>query len=414
MAVATGFFALALKSKSASLPRISGVVTYDLTSVKGAGNARYIFGRYRGQGAGTASVGAQKIAMQFPGRAEKGNVASQLWAANRIEDLSKRDANHDQVVALSKRFGMPSKWTSWLAIPKAERENFKKQILASDRESAARAYAQAVARGDKAAAAREKTRVAKVTKELVAVGEDYSSNEERQSLASYLNQELKNVRRARAQAKYQPISRAKMATLQKSERNLRRAGAKDDAAGVEMPVYLLEDELRIGARLLTAEVANGRGNGARARQLQARLNELGQTKVARNYGWSGDTFMDEQVQARTQDLALEIAVNRLSGKPSSSFQTQKTTQLQRLTKRFGGDAQSAIKNAVATAAQPRANQLATQIVAQEARGEKTVGRPRLTELAKLMGQTPDALLSARRRFWCVRRAARKIVWRTQA
>ena len=391
-----GFFALALNGKSANMPKIVGVKTYDLTSVKGAENARFVFGRYRGGGAATATMGAQKIALQFPARVEKSNVASKLWAANFIENLSKRDANHDRVVALSKRFGMPSKWTSWLAIPRAERENFKKQILASDRESAARAYAQAVARGDRAAAAREKIRVAKVTKELVAVGEDYSSGEERQPLSSYLNQELKNVRRARAQAKYQKVSRAQMATLQKSERNLRRAGAKDDAAGVEMPVYLLEDELRIASRLLAAEVANGRGSGARARALQARLKELGRTKVARNYGWSGDTFLDEQVRARTQDLALEIAVNRLSAQPSASFQAQKTTQLQRLTKRFGGNAQSEIQGALRTAAQPRANQLASQIVAQEARGERVVGHPKLTELAKLAGQTPDALLKSAR------------------
>ena len=388
-----GFFALALKGKSANMPKISGVKTYDLTSVKSAGGARFLFGRYRGDGAATA--GTEKL--QFPNRAEKSNVASQLWAANFIEQLSAREANRDRVIALSKRFGMPSKWTSWLAIPKAERENFKKQILASDRESAARAYASAVARGDEAAAAREKTRVAKVTKELVAVGEDYSSNEERQPLSSYLNQELKNVRRAQTQAKYQKISRAQMVTLQKSERNLRRAGAKDDAQGVEMPVYLLEDELRIASRLLTSEVANGRGNGARARQLQARLKELGRTKVADQYGWSGgQTFVQEQVQARTQDLALEIAVNRLSDKPNASFQAQKTTQLQRLTKRFGGNAQSEIQGALRTAAAPRATQLASQIVAQEARGEQTVGRPRLTELAKLAGQTPDALLKSAR------------------
>ena len=442
-----GFFALALKGKGADIPKISGVKIYDLASAKSASGARFLFGRYRGAGAATA--GAAKL--QFSNRVAKGNVASQLWAASFIEDLSKRDANRERVVALSKRFGMPSKWTSWLAIPTAERANFKKQILASDRESAARAYASAVARGDSAAAAREKIRVAQVTKELVAVGEDYSSNEERQSLASYLNQELKNVRRAQTQAKYEKISRAKLASLKQFERNLRRAGAKDDADGVEMPVYLLEDELRIGARLLAGEVANGRGNGARAKGLQARLDELANTKVAHNYGWGANEFMDEQVRARTQDLALEIAANRLSDKPSASFQAQKTLQMQRLTKRFGGDAKEQIQYATQAAAQPRAQKLAqeiaanrlaakpsatlqaqktaqlqrlakmyggdakgeidgatsavaaplaqglaTQIVAQEASGKSIVGRPRLTELAKLAGQNPDDLLKTAR------------------
>ena len=391
-----GFFALALAGKNAGTPTFSGVKTYGLTGAKSASGGRYIFGRYRGSGAATARVGGQTIALSFPASAAKGNVASQLWAANRIEDLSATEKNHDAVVALSKRFGMPSKWTSWLAIPQAERENFKKQILASDRESAARAYAQAIARGDARAAQTQKARVAQVTKQLVAVGEDYSSNEERQPLKDYLNQELKNVRRAQTQARYQKVARAQMQSLKSREANLRRAGAKDDAAGIEMPVYLLEDELRIASRLLASEIASGRSGGARAKGLQARLDELGQTKVAREYGWDGATFLDEQVRARTQDLALEIAVNRLSDKPSASLQAQKTTQLARLTKRFGGDAKSEIARAVATAATPRAGQLATQIVAQEARGERVVGRPRLQELAKLAGSSPDDLLKTAR------------------
>ena len=391
-----GFFALALANKNAGTPRFRGVQTYDLATAQGAGGARYIFGRYRGSGAATATIGGRALALQFPASAQPNNVAAQLWAANFIEQLSARQTNRERVIALSKRFGMPSKWTSWLAIPRAERENFKKQILASERESAARAYAQAVARGDAAAARQQKVRVAQVTKQLVAVGEDYSSNEERQPLANYLNQELKNVRRAQTQARYQKVSRAQKATLQTRERNLRRAGAKDDAAGVEMPIYLLEDELRLASRLYASEVAGGRGNGARARALQARLKELEHTKTARDYGWSGDTFLDEQVRAQTQDLALEIAVNRLSDKASPQFQAQKTRQLERLTKRFGGNAKSAIQNAVANAARPRAGQLATQIVAQQARGEKVVGRPRLTELAKLAGVAPDELLKTAR------------------
>ncbi len=391
-----GFFALALTNKSAESPRFSGIKTYDMAMVKGTNGARFIFGRYRGSGAATASIGRQKLSLRFPSSAEKGNVASQLWAANFIEQLSAREANHERVIALSKRFGMPSKWTSWLAIPKAERENFKKQILASDRESAARLYAQAIARGDKTAAQKQKARVAEVTKQLVAVGEDYSSSEEQQSLSSYLDQELKNVRRAQLQARYQKVSRSQKATLKTREKNLRRAGASEDKAGIEMPIYLLEDELRIASRLLTGEVANGRGQGARARALQARLKELGNTKMARNTGWSGDTFLNEQVQARTQDLALEIAVNRLSDKANTKVQAQKTAQLERLTKRFGGDAKSAIQRAVATAAAPRAGQLATRIVAQEARGEKVAGRTRFTELAKLAGQTPNDLLKTAR------------------
>ena len=382
-----GFFALAVAGQKT--PRIAGVATYDLVTEKVRG-ATYVYGRYRG--AGVASIGAGN-SLRFGASAAKGNVASLLWAASHMEEMAKRDANHDEVIALSKRFGMPSKWTSWLAIPKAERANFKKQILASDRESAARAYAQAIARGDGAAAAREKVRVAQVTKELVAVGEDYSSNEERQPLSDYLDQQLKEVRRARAAARYQTTSSAQLATWRKWEKNLRRAGAKDGAKGVKLPIYLVEDELRIASRLLAGEVANGRENSARARALQGRLRELTGNS---DYGWNENDFLSEQANLRAQDLALEIAVNRLSAKPDARFQATKTRQLERLSKIGGGNAKESVEQAVRTAALPRAQQLASKVAAQEARGERVTGRARLVELAKIAGNSPDQLLKAAR------------------
>ena len=389
-----GFFALATAGQTA--PRIAGVQTFDVTTTRDK-NAVFTFGRYRGAGAATALVGGQKVPLQFGSRIQSGNVASLLWAAARIESLSGRETNHDAVMALSKRFGMPSKWTSWLAIPQAERKNFKKQILASDRESAARAYAQAIARGDRAAAAREKVRVAQVTKELVAVGADYSSREERQPLSDYLDQALKDVRRARAAARYQKVSGAQLSTWQSWEKNLRRAGARDGAQGVEKPIYLIEDELRIASRLMADEIANGRATGSRAKALRARMTELVSTKnVRQNYGWSADTFLSEQTRARTQDLALEIAVNRLSARPDAHFQAVKTRQLQRLVNYSGGNTEATITQALRTAALPRAQQLASRVAAQEARGETVTGRARLVDLAKIAGQSPAELLKAAR------------------
>lgn len=136
-----GFFALALTpdhSLTDAKISINGVSTYQvvqpLKSVK-AGQVLVVTGRYKGSGkayvvlAGNSPVGRLKYAanVEFEDRQETANTAGWLWAADRLEQLGKSEVNRREVIALSMRFGMPSKFTSWLAVPKAEMELYKRE-----------------------------------------------------------------------------------------------------------------------------------------------------------------------------------------------------------------------------------------------------------------------------------------------
>ena len=136
-----GFFALALApDHSLSKPRVSirGVSAYEvapstLPDVK-AHETVAVYGRYRGSGRATVTVSGQSPIgwlsyserVAFGSEREPNNIATKLWAAHRIEQLSVSDANRASVIALSTRFGLPSKFTSWLAVPKAEMERYRR------------------------------------------------------------------------------------------------------------------------------------------------------------------------------------------------------------------------------------------------------------------------------------------------
>ena len=142
-----GFFALALTpDRSLSKPKVTirGVSTYQvvparLPAVK-AHRLLTVCGRYRGSGEATITLSGRSPrgswkrsqTVSFGAKREPNNVATKLWAARRIEQLSASEANRSTVIALSTRFGMPSKFTSWLAVPKAEMERYRRELARGD------------------------------------------------------------------------------------------------------------------------------------------------------------------------------------------------------------------------------------------------------------------------------------------
>jgi hypothetical protein len=122
-----GFFALALTpdhSLTKPTVKISGVTTYQvvptpLPDVK-AHHSLTVFGRYKGSGRATVTLTGQSPDGQltytqpvsFDAQRKPNNLASKLWAAQRIEQLSASGANRSTVIALSLRFTLPSKFTS--------------------------------------------------------------------------------------------------------------------------------------------------------------------------------------------------------------------------------------------------------------------------------------------------------------
>src|SRR5437764_1241150 len=55
-----------------------------------------------------------------------------LWALRRIERLAPGKSHREEVVTLSRRFTIPSKETSWLAIPQEELQRFKQEKLRAE------------------------------------------------------------------------------------------------------------------------------------------------------------------------------------------------------------------------------------------------------------------------------------------
>lgn len=92
-------------------------------------------GRLNGGGflsVGRGSLPANTVRLNVPGGGEK------LWAAQKIDNLGQNEKNRAATMKLSMRYGLPSKWTSWLAIPDEERVRLKEIIEAEKRAQARR------------------------------------------------------------------------------------------------------------------------------------------------------------------------------------------------------------------------------------------------------------------------------------
>jgi hypothetical protein len=138
-----GYFALVMTpDRTLTQPKvtISGVTTYQVvpTTLPGvkAHQALTLFGRYHGSGratvtlTGRAAQGAWTAthAIQFGVRRDRSNPAARLWAAQRIEQLGTARRNRAAIITLSRQYGIPSRYTSWLAVPKAEMKRYEDEI----------------------------------------------------------------------------------------------------------------------------------------------------------------------------------------------------------------------------------------------------------------------------------------------
>ncbi|MBS1714262.1 MAG: hypothetical protein JST30_07980 [Armatimonadetes bacterium] len=137
-----GYFALLVSSGSAiSRPQValSGVRTSGIHVERRAnlqaGQTLLVTGRAQGPGKLNVRLTGQKFkgdaAVSLEFRGEKAAL-SKLWAQDEIERLGKAKANEARVRALSKRYLLPSPYTSWLAIPESERKRFELDIRAAN------------------------------------------------------------------------------------------------------------------------------------------------------------------------------------------------------------------------------------------------------------------------------------------
>lgn len=156
-----GFFALALTpDRTLRRPRVQirGVETYQVVpisqpSVK-AFDTLVAVGRYRGGGPATVVLSGQSRrgrvslsrSVQFGAHRVHSNLAARLWAAQRMEQLSAGGGNRSIVIAISKRFGLPSRYTSWLAVPTEEMQRYDREIAQAKLETIATRYVDVASR----------------------------------------------------------------------------------------------------------------------------------------------------------------------------------------------------------------------------------------------------------------------------
>ena len=326
---ADGFFAVSLTPRDGLVrPRfkISGVATYDVLTPRVdrvAGGQNYtVYGRYRGAGRAIVSLNSESVSLQLPATRAPDNAAAKLWAARYLERLSENSANRFKVVALSKRFGLVSKWTSWLAIPRAERENFAQITAQADRDNAGRAYAMAYAQRDAKSAAAQKQIFERLTARLNKDGRGRRSR----PLAAYLGDALDQVSMAvkvsRADAKVSPQS----ARLKRIEANLIAAGARHTES------YPFQSANALADALIAEQLRNG-ANSARAVRLRSELKsnfsafeEAGSDLSEANRSALAQEFIEiaagKAIKEVASDLGLELVQPAPNAKRVKTLQTR--------------------------------------------------------------------------------------------
>ena len=303
-----GFFAVSLTPRDGLVrPRfvIRGIQTYDVLTprvdrVKG-GQSYTVYGRYRGAGRAVVSLNSESVSLQFPATRAPGNAASRLWAARFLERLSENPANRFKVVTLSKRFGLVSKWTSWLAIPKAERENFAHINAEADRDNAGRAYAMAYAQRDAKGAAAQKKLFDQLTAKLDKAGRASGY----QTLPQHLNQELDRVSTAVDVSRVSSHVSPADARLKRIQANLVAAGAKHTAG------YFYDSGNALADALIAEQLKNG-VSSARALALKGELEKI----VVQGKDGTSQNFVEAAAGRAITQVADDLGLEMVQSSPS--------------------------------------------------------------------------------------------------
>lgn len=159
---ADGFFALTLiPSQDIPKPRleIQGVKTSQLLPAKLAPMKAHVpvlvTGRYSGAGAakvllhgyGKNGILTGTAKVLFSSQTAQPNAAAQFWAKLQMQHLATNPKNKSAVMQLSKRFNLPSEYTSWLALPEEGRKIYEKNLAERELDRYAPALAGLISAG---------------------------------------------------------------------------------------------------------------------------------------------------------------------------------------------------------------------------------------------------------------------------
>ena len=346
---ADGFFALAMTAPHAlknPFLKISGTRVYDVfprrfSNIK-AGQTVLLVGRYRAKGTARLSLKSSASGWertpQFSPNRRADNPAMLLWAKEKIEDLSRNARNQSAVVALSTRYELPSKWTSWLAIPKEELERYKQEKAEADMAFYGDLVAKEIAagRGQSRAARNARTRFAR------AVQDSGSGGKVQDEIKEYLyvhlvslaaqHDELRPSRRAQKRILMEQMNRLARASGVNLKTHLAQLRREDDLDRAERARQAASDRQNRLKELLWDEARAGRANGRKAKALRAELDRV--AKISRDDARSSLlAFYSEQLRdlarkaaelpaqsAERKKLVAQIGrVAKLTGKTPQSF-----------------------------------------------------------------------------------------------
>lgn len=322
-----GFFAVALTPDMALRHpkiKISGIKTYDLAPrnvapVK-AGNTFLLTGRYKGSGAAALEVRdgkkSWKNTLLLSNVREENNLATKLWAARRIADLSGHSKNKNAVMALSQRFTLPSKWTSWLAIPQEEAERYRQEKAAADMDYYGRLLAVEWSQG------RGKSNTAKTLRTRFEQAAKLVGDSSGEALANWATSRLddlsynyENVRgREKSRMRTEMRGLAKIAGVNANDYfNRARLEAARDAENEKRDNQLNQLSTQLSHELMQ------KGDTVRAQKLYKKLSAL-----SRKYQRSQDDYMSGKVSDQGRALAKELVLLRLQEQPD----TKRTSRLE--------------------------------------------------------------------------------------
>ncbi len=337
-----GFFAIALAPDfSATKPTfaVTGVQTYDVMRDDNAksGATFVAVGRYRGTGNALVKLGKRSVNVKFPEATIAGNIAAQMWGARRIEMLSADDKNRAAVINLSQRFGMPSKWTSWLALPASEKAAFERQLLSLEINRSINNWAKTVATGD---TKREKILRQRAYDYRVRLNNltGQKGNLPAEYFRQALNAELERV----TQATYvKSADKTKLARLGRALR-ARGAASYQDIQDQQQQQWKRRERLATQVRKLQDARLDAlqKGDVRRAQVL------LRQSDVAYNLSKkSGDDYDPRPniTFERRRELATAIERERKNGLEDSANQQRLLLQLRRISPPSEGNVQGVLE-----------------------------------------------------------------------
>lgn len=375
-----GFFALALTpahTLTHPVVRIIGVPVTELTpnlpaSVQ-TGQALMVYGRYRGGGratvtlSGLSSSGPVTLtqALTFGTQREPRNIASKLWAAHWIEQVTRQGASRKAVIALSLQYTLPSQYTSWLAIPHAERL----RLVQEDANPGLRLLAQQLAgeilagRAETPGAKALRAKLTALCRPVEEKPDDFLEQEYYQPLTQTAEGLAQEIARGNGDGEKARQLREQLNTL------CQRTGHDPQKELEEHQAEAYGYEEREVSRQLAQEIAQSGEDSPATATVRAKYDAWVK-KIGDDSRWSFlDYALNDKARNTRDDLVKEINEGRESGTKAQDLFAQMSRLKQAATETKSSDTENTLADSEREYAAARADGAARQLARLLAQGQ---------------------------------------------